>query len=183
METLAISGRLISTHAPAGGATVAGRLQIRNWEISTHAPAGGATGDHAWRTAQNRFLLTPLREGRRKGGFVDAQDKRISTHAPAGGATREAQSTAQAAQFLLTPLREGRPRCSFFLFGPKRFLLTPLREGRPFVRIHGRPSQSISTHAPAGGATQHLTAGGLSPGQFLLTPLREGRQQFSTSPS
>ena len=55
----------ISTHAPAGGATVAGRLQIRNWEISTHAPAGGAT------MAQKKR--------RRK--------KLISTHAPAGGAT------------------------------------------------------------------------------------------------
>ena len=56
---------LISTHAPAGGAT-----ELRSWAagrdlISTHAPAGGAT---------------------RRGVFPEAL-RSISTHAPAGGAT------------------------------------------------------------------------------------------------
>ena len=33
----------ISTHAPAGGATLRDKLQDAKFEISTHAPAGGAT--------------------------------------------------------------------------------------------------------------------------------------------
>ena len=37
----------------------------------------------------------------------------------------------------------------------------------------------ISTHAPAGGATQALQAPLRSPSPFLLTPLREGRRLFS----
>ena len=34
------------------------------------------------------FLLTPLREGRQKGGKRCTEAMRISTHAPAGGATK-----------------------------------------------------------------------------------------------
>ena len=33
----------ISTHAPAGGATMEIYHQLKIYEISTHAPAGGAT--------------------------------------------------------------------------------------------------------------------------------------------
>ena len=57
----------ISTHAPAGGATDAGRHRHQDERISTHAPAGGAT---------------------RKRTLVPHVPGRISTHAPAGGATR-----------------------------------------------------------------------------------------------
>ena len=57
-------------------------------EISTHAPAGGAT---VFRSApllkRSPFLLTPLREGRRKQDLHRVVRVRISTHAPAGGAT------------------------------------------------------------------------------------------------
>ena len=56
--------------------------------ISTHAPAGGATtATPGKETLALPFLLTPLREGRLKGGSP-------------GNAQR---------LFLLTPLREGRP--------------------------------------------------------------------------
>ena len=44
-------------------------------------------------------------------------------------------------------------------------------------------SAKISTHAPAGGATQFVANVAEAMVKFLLTPLREGRQQFSTSPS
>ena len=55
----------ISTHAPAGGATRAMYGVIKSEFISTHAPAGGATGDvDAAGGYADRFLLTPLREGR-----------------------------------------------------------------------------------------------------------------------
>ena len=33
------------------------------------------------------------------------------------------------------------------------FLLTPLREGRPEVKLRDANAYTISTHAPAGGAT------------------------------
>ena len=79
-------------------------------EISTHAPAGGATGWQMQLSAGSLiFLLTPLREGRRRsegqkmqaGYFysrpcgrgdltpeeIKAPFTEISTHAPAGGAT------------------------------------------------------------------------------------------------
>ena len=142
----------------------------------------------------------------------------ISTHAPAGGATTTQTARRQNGAFLLTPLREGRLAGCRRIRRSARFLLTPLREGRPFPiteaasssyfysRPCGRGDQSrlpspcwcrISTHAPAGGATNarglpyfllhistHAPAGGatavgLNPKKqmllFLLTPLREGR--------
>ena len=57
---------LISTHAPAGGATLGCGLLPLGRKISTHAPAGGATC-----LAAGCVLRFP----------------QISTHAPAGGAT------------------------------------------------------------------------------------------------
>ncbi len=100
--------------------------------------------------------------------------------------------------FLLTPLREGRPDRKVSVLLIPRFLLTPLREGRPtYSRQNGmaipyfysRPCgrgdkginpdgkffQSISTHAPAGGATETGAEYAEAVDVFLLTPLREGR--------
>ena len=143
------------------------------------------------------FLLTPLREGR-----------------PARQLYRK-----DSKQFLLTPLREGRPTArQLYRKDSKQFLLTPLQEGRPGrpavraagIHFYSRPCErgdrgarqrrhgrSISTHAPARGATSRrrsrwtLTAYFYSrPCErgdgtkaapphtiktFLLTPLREGR--------
>ena len=189
----------ISTHAPAGGATINAPVPVPTFYISTHAPAGGATrrrrrlhtdaadfysrpcgrGDRGGRTSRDTrpgFLLTPLREGRRT---ID------------GGLCEECR-------FLLTPLREGRPASGTISVHVSLFLLTPLREGRrvrngergcapldfysrpcgrgdKIVIVYGRGKSTISTHAPAGGAT----AVGLplaSTALFLLTPLREGRR-------
>ena len=78
--------RLISTHAPAGGATWFDSQKEARRYISTHAPAGGAT----------KALLETVF------GFI------ISTHAPAGGATVLTGKKIPAELFLLTPLREGR---------------------------------------------------------------------------
>ena len=124
----------ISTHAPAGGATEDALDAAHKAIISTHAPAGGAT----LRTSASvcpsaRFLLTPLREGRRsrnrrssartvflltplregrpcRDAGRAAAGPPISTHAPAGGATTTVIFLPVAAVFLLTPLREGRRR-------------------------------------------------------------------------
>ena len=78
--------------------------------ISTHAPAGGAT--EARRGTLHRSLHFYSRPCGRGDDGTDATKvvpRRISTHAPAGGATGSSGSTsASGAVFLLTPLREGR---------------------------------------------------------------------------
>ena len=56
-------------------------------QISTHAPAGGATLWPQITRGSCLFLLTPLREGRRKIYYKSENGEPISTHAPAGGAT------------------------------------------------------------------------------------------------
>ena len=148
-------GIAISTHAPAGGATIGPHSFRKVYAvISTHAPAGGATPvSHTEGEAIALFLLTPLREGRLeldvlalclvdfysrpcgRGDLVERQTKRftycISTHAPAGGATIVNVKFGSGTQFLLTPLREGRRAASAILSWSSPFLLTPLREGRP----------------------------------------------------
>ena len=55
--------------------------------ISTHAPAGGATIMLCSCQPNARFLLTPLREGRHLCRERKQHQGPISTHAPAGGAT------------------------------------------------------------------------------------------------
>ena len=84
---------IISTHAPAGGATYKVSTRVLTVRcISTHAPAGWATWMiRSYKGGGLIFLLTPLREGRlyrwyRKNGCGE-----ISTHAPAGGATWDGQ--------------------------------------------------------------------------------------------
>ena len=76
--------------------------------ISTHAPAGGATGSRsACSLILDRFLLTPLREGRQAP---------VVPHWAWG-------------VFLLTPLREGRPECDVLLLRRKHFYSRPCGRG------------------------------------------------------
>ena len=78
-------------------------------KISTHAPAGGATRADRMQNADGSFLLTPLREGRQATLCAWRMGRIISTHAPAGGATSAAVTDGTSRTlFLLTPLREGR---------------------------------------------------------------------------
>ena len=99
----------------------------------------------------------------------------ISTHAPAGGATPSRRSgPASRPSFLLTPLREGRrfssgatPRASYFYS-------RPCGRGDGGHHLDGVVAL-ISTHAPAGGATQREWSPRIDEPIFLLTPLREGR--------
>ena len=148
---------MISTHAPAGGATRAENVYPGLIFISTHAPAGGATA----RGPYNGF---------RFGHFYSR---------PCGrGDFRGKTQQTTSLLFLLTPLREGRPWQTNFEEMAKKFLLTPLREGRPTVMDFVAANVShISTHAPAGGATDagdgasywsigistHAPAGGATP--------------------
>ena len=142
--------------------------------ISTHAPAGGATGTMANNGAIAKFLLTPLREGRRRlvalrqntatnfysrpCGRGDLQlvvaaasNALISTHAPAGGATgRSTGSSRGSTTFLLTPLREGRLLPTSANTAAEVFLLTPLREGRLKAVIERRKEEKYFYSRPCG---------------------------------
>ena len=73
---------------PCGRGDEEARKQLTSCAISTHAPAGGATLT-AWKSLPRHriFLLTPLREGRRHKQRCRRFRHDISTHAPAGGAT------------------------------------------------------------------------------------------------
>ena len=171
--------------------------------ISTHAPAGGATiVAQGGKFSKGLFLLTPLREGRRKQDLHRVVRVRISTHAPAGGATRsrrrcrtplahfysrpcgrgdmvDAVNQLQNDLFLLTPLREGRLSVSRQAIRVKEnFYSRPCGRGDDFV-VTTKQKGAISTHAPAGGATDSYAVSLNFVYPFLLTPLREGRPGFT----
>ena len=100
-------------------------------EISTHAPAGGATGISGHALSGQKFLLTPLREGRQ------AVPVRLS----------------EREDFYSRPCGRGDdPRICEVWHCPN-FYSRPC--GRGDLRGRGAYShkRKISTHAPAGGAT------------------------------
>ena len=167
--------------------------------ISTHAPAGGATERREADAGLLPFLLTPLREGRPviartppfhqnfysrpcgrgdgrghrgdgrgrpisthapAGGATDVAAKElgygaISTHAPAGGATRTAHTAVNGIDISTHAPAGGATVFDEFSVSDdaRRFLLTPLREGRHDRALLYEMPKIISTHAPAGGAT------------------------------
>ena len=79
-----------------------------------------------------RFLLTPLREGR---PFISQS------------------VTALLGAFLLTPLREGRQLLAAYSSYVSNFYSRPCGRGDASVASTAAQPFSISTHAPAGGAT------------------------------
>ena len=123
--------------------------------ISTHAPAGGATNMSLNDGSPTIFLLTPLREGRPTIRAMQTHAATISTHAPAGGATRSPFAFGPSSKFLLTPLREGRhsPRTSKNSTATY-FYSRPCGRGDIKTVVNIYCETSISTHAPAGGATK-----------------------------
>ena len=127
------------------------------------------------------FLLTPLREGRllrseaaayrfmnfysRPCGRGDSGSSlcaRLCSNfysRPCGrGDPAECYVSGAVHVFLLTPLREGRHHSVNLLWCLVTFLLTPLREGRQKDFQAFAIQRKISTHAPAGGATQSQAA-------------------------
>ena len=159
LVTEALGDKQISTHAPAGGATVEVCQQLgvadlflltplregRPWPtpflrllcISTHAPAGGATLLRQDRLPPLLFISTHAPAG----GATVAPDgleavfHEISTHAPAGGATRERLKRSPATMhFYSRPCGRGDIIYLDANEDVELFLLTPLREGRPSLR-------------------------------------------------
>ena len=75
---------LISTHAPACGATKCQPVCMRNGSYFYSRPC--VRGDVKYinvLTENVLFLLTPLREGRREAAEIGSDAGTISTHAPA----------------------------------------------------------------------------------------------------
>ena len=99
--------------------------------ISTHAPAGGAT----WHTepesaGRDSFLLTPLREGRLQQQFT-LQESYIFLLTPLREGRRARNSAATGTRhFYSRPCGRGDNSYVYIFGGPEEFLLTPLREGR-----------------------------------------------------
>ena len=149
-------GRIISTHAPAGGATSAAvtdgtsRTLFLLTPLREGRPVRGKTV-----LPFSAFLLTPLREGRHKWFLKEWRMRHISTHAPAGGATAKPGYGVQGHHISTHAPAGGAtsPEDAASRSAPL-FLLTPLREGRPQAGRRRHHGHRISTHAPAGGATR-----------------------------
>ena len=153
----AFDSKIISTHAPAGGATCTSPKQGQPTAISTHAPAGGAT----YTMIEYKYTIKISTHAPAGGATMEIYHQlkiyEISTHAPAGGATlrgliilgaiydfysrpcgRGDRSRPPAGQggsyFYSRPCGRGDARLRMLLCFLPQFLLTPLREGR---RGHG----------------------------------------------
>ena len=149
--------------------------------ISTHAPAGGATFLIEAGAAMFRFLLTPLREGRRLPRRPAGSGRVYFYSRPCGrGDPYRREDDAGGVDFYSRPCgrgdgsRAGRGRRG-------SFLLTPLREGRRQGRLARKCAAFISTHAPAGGATACRTRSRLFPAYFYSRPCGRGDELRSTT--
>ena len=151
----------ISTHAPAWGATELADVPEVVTDISTHAPAWGAT--HV---------------ARRK-----PDPEAISTHAPAWGATLYRLEDAFI-HFLFQPtLPHGERLAVAPIYGSARHFNPRSRMGsdKALLQVSG-VNLSISTHAPAWGATKTVRK---SPETIRFQPTlphgeRLGRHRQST---
>ena len=145
------------------------------------------------------FLLTPLREGRpgdqalchwhlfyfysrpcgRGDVFSFSRRKACSDHfysRPCGrGDVLRSMAQLRAADFYSRPCGRGDMDDAQKLLDEGKFLLTPLREGRPLGQSLAAVI-SISTHAPAGGATPSVPTRGPEERDFYSRPCGRGDQ-------
>ena len=177
---LSFIGDYISTHAPAWGAT---EKQHKNGErsndISTHAPAWGATVigiQH--RKYTTKFLLTPPRGGRPFADDGETMVDVISTHAPAWGAT-----TRKAPHADRNIISTHAPAWGATAYGPaeKRgaghYFYSRPRVGGDF-RIYGsRRCGDYFYSRPRVGGDKFFYSACSRHGLFLLTPPRGGRHR------
>ncbi len=123
---------VVSTHAPAGGATFVKTSNGTRSYVSTHAPAGGATLPASRRCGSATCFNPRARRGR------DAW--RLRDLLMGAGFNPRA--------------RRGRDKCGH-VNGVWTCVFQPTRPqgARPMPSPMGFISQPVSTHAPAGGAT------------------------------
>ena len=168
--------------------------------ISTHAPAGGATSSHEVLSCRRiKFLLTPLREGRQFMQHRRNEIREISTHAPAGGATRSAAKGHERGICISTHAPAGgatrvhRPECQAhpisthapaggatgFARRTSRwrpdFYSRPCGRGDHFTKCQARSRWNFYSR-PCGRGDAGRWTGSRWTVRFLLTPLREGRR-------
>ena len=180
---MSVQTEIISTHAPAGGATVHntdGGLCRADF-YSRPCGRGDPFPPLHW-CLRRGFLLTPLREGRRVADIV----------------------TPHHCEFLLTPLREGRPYARAAGRYDAHFYSRPCGRGDAIVRnidcpiqhFYSRPCGRGDCVSPPGwllasnfysrpcgrGDLQMKKGLSIRCFLFLLTPLREGRRTTGTWP-
>ena len=106
---------------------------------------------------------------------MSVQTEIISTHAPAGGATGiQAGGAEGGVNFYSRSCGRGDLLQLRLWLRVTVFLLTPLREGRPLSLLSPTPSVTISTHAPAGGATRRPGKGIPARQNFYSRPCGRG---------
>ena len=122
--------------------------------ISTHAPAGGATQDSYVRCmGKKHFYSRPCGRGDVMVAQPVKPSTSISTHAPAGGATRLLpRSDEHRGNFYSRPCGRGDPG-AFSESGESTISTHAPAGGATYTMIEYKYTIKISTHAPAGGAT------------------------------
>ncbi len=160
---------------PCGRGDVHRPASAHHLAISTHAPAGGATlASTQTSDKSSNFYSRPC--GRGDPACSCAQpDLPISTHAPAGGATLYPRIVDGEVLFLLTPLREGRRHMRVMSTPPiYHFYSRPCGRGDHRRQAGLRRPDTISTHAPAGGATRAGVRAWLHADHFYSRPCGRG---------
>ena len=109
-EGVTMEMKIISTHAPAGGATSLACSWSMSIILFLLTPLReGRQKIKAGQHVSNLFLLTPLREGRRAADPEGLRGKGYFYSRPCGRGDRYANlEKRDREKFLLTPLREGR---------------------------------------------------------------------------
>ena len=213
--------RRISTHAPAGGATKAKKAMDKGKDFYSRPCGRGddlhdegvrrlchfysrpcGRGDRlfvCFYNGRRRFLLTPLREGRRACVSCPQPSPMYFYSRPCGrGDVFACEVFLNHAYFYSRPCGRGDARllCDLDVRAVEIsthapaggatpadvlankvfiFLLTPLREGRRSgFRLPAFPSRFLLTPLREGRQSPPEQIPSV-PGQFLLTPLREGR--------
>ena len=145
----------ISTHAPAGGATYRLETEFLSHQISTHAPAGGATLECGF--LGGRIVVDFYSRPCGRGDLRSPSPLRSWAYFYSRPCGRGDVSSSVCLRLLLyfysRPCGRGDGSLVETVQGDTKFLLTPLREGRRSVSATLDGKTSISTHAPAGGAT------------------------------
>ena len=193
-------GLLISTHAPAGGATGPGAVI---WFQSLHfysRPCGRGDAGGMWRKNYGKIISThaPAGGATRRSAAGKCRQK-ISTHAPAGGATAKCRDVSASGWISTHAPAGGATGCWMAQLISQIFLLTPLREGRRGEVFDGNDSSDYFYSRPCGRGDWRYVEEELwkdyfysrpcgrgdklwcetrvGVGEFLLTPLREGRRE------
>ena len=133
-----------------------------------------------------QFLLTPLREGRRGHGGHDINGAAYFYSRPCGrGDVDRLAEVVHEPNFYSRPCGRGDEAARRRINERIEFLLTPLREGRRGT-ITGIPTGgTISTHAPAGGATKPEDATSSPATNFYSRPCGrgDGRRHARSAPA